>query len=324
MTTRIYLTGRIVVESDGGFVAEEQLSGDLDRLTLAFLVLERRRPVAPEELAQAMWKQDRPDDWRSEIDESAYRISSLLAQLDSSQVGLELADERYSVRLPADAWVDSEKAVEAVDEVGGAMTEADLPRALILATTAVVIARRPFLPGLSGKWIESHRTRHQDVLLRGLEWLAEGSLEVGAFDEAVRAAKEALANDPMREPSLRLLMRSLAALGNRAAAIRAYEDHRVLLARSLGTAPSPETQALVKELRIPTAADLDRLTPREREVAVLVAEGLTNREIGERLYISVQTAETHVKRVLTKLGLHSRTQVASWATARGLARPTDS
>ena len=60
------------------------------------------------------------------------------------------------------------------------------------------------------------------------------------------------------------------------------------------------------------------LTPREREVAGLVAEGLSNRQIAERLYLSERTAETHVQNILTKLGFTSRTQVAGWAVREGL------
>jgi DNA-binding CsgD family transcriptional regulator len=54
------------------------------------------------------------------------------------------------------------------------------------------------------------------------------------------------------------------------------------------------------------------LTRREREIAGLLAEGLTNREIAARLVISQRTAETHVDHILRKLGMTSRTQVANW------------
>lgn len=54
------------------------------------------------------------------------------------------------------------------------------------------------------------------------------------------------------------------------------------------------------------------LTPREREVAGLVAEGLTNKQIAERLVISERTAETHVEQIRSKLGFRSRTQIAAW------------
>ncbi|WP_137815216.1 ATP-binding protein [Gandjariella thermophila] len=58
----------------------------------------------------------------------------------------------------------------------------------------------------------------------------------------------------------------------------------------------------------------DTLTRRETQIAELIAEGLTNKEIAARLVISQRTVETHVEHILTKLGFSSRTQVASWFT----------
>jgi pimeloyl-ACP methyl ester carboxylesterase/DNA-binding CsgD family transcriptional regulator len=57
------------------------------------------------------------------------------------------------------------------------------------------------------------------------------------------------------------------------------------------------------------------LTPRQREVAALVAEGLTNREIGERLGIDERSAEGHLERIRLRLGVRSRAQVAAWWVA---------
>ncbi len=54
------------------------------------------------------------------------------------------------------------------------------------------------------------------------------------------------------------------------------------------------------------------LTRRQREIAGLLAEGLTNKEIAARLVISQRTAETHVDHILSKLGMTSRAQVARW------------
>lgn len=58
-----------------------------------------------------------------------------------------------------------------------------------------------------------------------------------------------------------------------------------------------------------------QLTAREREVAGLIAQGFSNREIAERLVISERTVEGHVERVLDKLDFHSRTQIAAWVAA---------
>jgi predicted ATPase/DNA-binding NarL/FixJ family response regulator len=88
----------------------------------------------------------------------------------------------------------------------------------------------------------------------------------------------------------------------------------------------PLEQALEEALASPTnptaisrASDNGtRLSTREREVALLVAEGLTNRDIAERLVVSERTAENHVARVLNRLGLRSRAQVAAWVVRNDL------
>ncbi len=64
--------------------------------------------------------------------------------------------------------------------------------------------------------------------------------------------------------------------------------------------------------------DLDRLTSREFEVLRLIARGYTYREIGERLFISVKTVETHVSHVLKKLQMSSRHELTRWAVERRL------
>lgn len=63
------------------------------------------------------------------------------------------------------------------------------------------------------------------------------------------------------------------------------------------------------------------LTHRERQVATLVAQGLTNREIAVRLSLSVRTAESHVEQIRSKLGFHTRSQIATWVTQRNGSRP---
>ncbi len=68
----------------------------------------------------------------------------------------------------------------------------------------------------------------------------------------------------------------------------------------------------------PSANEPDSLTPRERDVAALVARGMTNRQIADTLVISSGTATLHVKRILSKLGVTSRAAIAAWAIARGL------
>jgi non-specific serine/threonine protein kinase len=61
------------------------------------------------------------------------------------------------------------------------------------------------------------------------------------------------------------------------------------------------------------------LTAREREVAALIAEGYTNRQIAQALVVADATAVRHVANILNKLSMNSRAQVAAWAIQQGLA-----
>ena len=61
------------------------------------------------------------------------------------------------------------------------------------------------------------------------------------------------------------------------------------------------------------------LTPREREVVTLLAEGLTNGEIAARLFISPKTASVHVSNILAKLSMTSRAEIAAYSVRSGLA-----
>lgn len=57
-----------------------------------------------------------------------------------------------------------------------------------------------------------------------------------------------------------------------------------------------------------------RLTRREREVAELVAQGLGNREIAERLVLAKRTVDSHIEHIFSKLGFTSRAQIAAWVS----------
>jgi DNA-binding NarL/FixJ family response regulator len=72
-----------------------------------------------------------------------------------------------------------------------------------------------------------------------------------------------------------------------------------------------------------TGASFDRLTDREKEIVILVAEGLSNQEIADRLYVSFSTAKTHVSHVLTKLNLPDRIHIVIYAYEHGLVEPAD-
>src|SRR6185312_807189 len=150
--------------------------------------------------------------------------------------------------------------------------------------------------------------------------LGRGAVALGRLDEAVdhleaAAALAVAAGAPgfVAEARHHLATALLArgGPGDRDRA-RVAATECVGLVEALGmTAYAERAAALTAEL-----ADDPVLSPREEEVAALVAEGLTNRQIAQRLVISERTAQNHVQHILTKLGFATRGQIGAWRVRR--------
>ncbi len=133
--------------------------------------------------------------------------------------------------------------------------------------------------------------------------LGRGYLALGAFEDAVLELSTAVdeasaAGAPAFAAEARWhLAAALRALGKDADAVQRSADRDI---RTLGM----------------TAFTVTELSSREHEVASLVTEGLTNRQIARRLVISERTAQNHVQHILTKLGFSTRSQIAAWMSTR--------
>jgi DNA-binding NarL/FixJ family response regulator len=87
------------------------------------------------------------------------------------------------------------------------------------------------------------------------------------------------------------------------------EDELIALLRLAGQNREEEVEA---------RASIEQITPREREVLQMLAEGLSNKEIAAKLHMSVDTERTHMMNILNKMGVHSRIQALVFATRYGL------
>jgi non-specific serine/threonine protein kinase len=136
------------------------------------------------------------------------------------------------------------------------------------------------------------------------------ALRLAGAAEAYRDANEFSMPGPMEEIVDRWLVPIRAQAGP--AAGRLLAEGRQL------TPEEAVRLALANEPDDATPGPRRTLTRREREVAVLAARGLTNRDIAAQLFVSVRTVEVHIDHVLTKLGFHTRTQLAAWAYEEGM------
>jgi predicted ATPase/DNA-binding SARP family transcriptional activator len=250
----IRLLGRLAIEVDGTRADDSRL-GDLGRKALAYLVLERHRPVPRDELAEVLWGEHLPATWTAALRGVLSRVRSTLA--DAGLAGPDVLRSHvgcYQLQLPADAVVDIERLNATLAAARSDVASAP-DRAQRAASEAADLAGRQFLPGAGGEWVERRQASLAGLRLGALELLAEAASAAGDAGTAVAAAEQAIALAPLQESAHQRLMTAHARAGNRAAALRAYETCRRLLADELGVDPSPETYELyVRLLRDEPAA----------------------------------------------------------------------
>jgi DNA-binding SARP family transcriptional activator len=236
-STRIQLCGAFAVELDGRRV-DPLLPGRQGRLLVAYLALSRHQRVSREALVAALWGDTPPSGSGSALNAVVSKVRTAL--------GPDVVRGRtdLSLVLPEPAIVDVEVAVSSVHAAEAAVALGEWRRAWSSALTAHFVARRRLLPESDAPWVESWRRRLADVHVRALECYAAVCLELGGpeLPGAERAARELVELAPLRETAHLLLMRTLAARGNVAEALAAYEHLRALLRDELGVSPSRAVQ----------------------------------------------------------------------------------
>lgn len=214
-----------------------------------------------------------------------------------------VVDDHAVVRRGMQAYVEMVDDLEIVGEAGDGRQALDRIGSMAAAGHAPdVVMMDLVMPRLDGITATSALTeQHPDIDVVAMTSFSEAEKVQGALQAGAKGyvLKDAEADEV-------------------ASAIRAAHRGEVYLDAAVA-------KRLTESLRAPTARSGEALTEREREVVQLVAEGLANRGIAERLFISERTARTHVSNILTKLGLGSRTQVALWAIRQGIvAHPSRS
>ena len=212
-----------------------------------------------------------------------------------------LADDQALVRAGFRALLESEDGVSVVGEAASG-AEA-ITQARRLRPDVVLMDIR--MPGTDG--LEATRAIVGDPGLAGVKVVVLTTFQLDEYVfEALRSGASGFLVKDIEPADL---VRGVRAVAGGEALLAPSVTRRLIeefVARSRPTAPLPE-------LRL--------LTDREREVVALVAEGLSNAEIGERLFVSVATAKTHVSRAMTKLQARDRAQLVVKAYESGLVRP---
>jgi SARP family transcriptional regulator, regulator of embCAB operon len=248
MKLRVHLLGRFCVEVGDVVLPASAFPGRQGRLAFAFLAI-NRHPVGRDELAEVMWPDELPAAWGRHLPAVLSKVRSTMgrAGIDGDRMLVNLAGS-YEMHLPSDAEIDFDAALVYLEDAEAAVRAQQEAKALVAADVAANLARRPFLPGDDGLWIDQKRAELRAVLVRALE------IEIGLLRQrrdlgyALRLAEEAVALEPFRESCWIDLMSVHKAAGNRAEGLRAYERCRSLLADQLGVSPATTTTLVYEAL----------------------------------------------------------------------------
>jgi DNA-binding NarL/FixJ family response regulator len=216
------------------------------------------------------------------------------------QIRIILVDDQELVRAGFRMVLDAQPDMRVVGEAADGLAAVDLARRLH-ADVMIMDARMPRLDG-----VEATRRIRQDGDLPRVLMLTTFDLDEYAFAALKAGASGFLLKDV---PPEELLF-----------AIRAVHSGDSVVAPSTTRRLIDQFAALLPDADPAESARLAELTEREREVLILIAQGLSNAEIAGRLYVSEATVKTHVGRVLAKLGLRDRVQAVVYAYEHGLVR----
>ncbi len=239
---RVQICGNLAIER-GGERLDRSLPGRQGRLLFAYLVLNRHRLVARDELAEALWLEPDP-----EVVDA--RLNPLLSKLRRI-LGGEAIEGRSTLRLRLpDVWVDLEAAVEAIHRAESAVTQGAFVRAWGPALLALFTAERGFLPGEDAPWIDETRHQLRELEVHALECYAATELGLGGTElaGAVRAGRKLTQLAPLRESGYRHLMEALVAQDNPAEALHVYEQLCVCLREQVGVSPGVLTRAVYERI----------------------------------------------------------------------------
>jgi DNA-binding NarL/FixJ family response regulator len=220
-------------------------------------------------------------------------------------IGILLVDDEPLLRLGFRMVLESQPDMRVVGEAGDGT--AAVARVAELDPDVVLMDVR--MPGVDG--IDATRLIVRDHGRSRVLILTTFDLDEYAFAGLKAGASGFLLKNVPPED----LLSAIRAVASGDAVVAPSVTRRLLDAMSQHL-PDPRGTAPVAR-----SARLDRLTEREREVLLRVAEGLSNAEIAEALVVSEATVKTHVGRVLNKLDLRDRVQAVVFAYQNGLVRP---
>lgn len=217
---------------------------------LAFLLINRGRPVARDRLAAELWGERSDERARKALRTGLWRVRTHLdpsrttpASADSANPVVSAAHEMVELQNPRDWWVDLWTFEDVVQRTCGGGVVANVDQADELRA-ALDLHPRPFLESHDARWCESRRERTRLLWLSGMECLVAWYRSSGEATRGLLVAQQVLQVAPLRETMHREIMAMHYQRGDRPTALLQYERCREVLRDELGVPPMAATRAL--------------------------------------------------------------------------------
>ncbi|HMQ51661.1 MAG TPA: tetratricopeptide repeat protein [Anaerolineae bacterium] len=209
---------------------------------LFFYLLAHPDGKTKETLGEIFWPDHSPAQVKLQFKNTIYRLRRALF---SDVIILDEQTERYKFNRNLDYEYDVETFAK---KLTSAQMETDNLRQIAAYEEAISVYGGDYLPDVDDLWPLADRERLQALYFEALLKLAELHFQAKNYEPVIDHCRIALTIDPCLEEACRLSMRAYAALGNRAAVVRQFEQCRLNLMAEVNTVPSPQTISLYKQL----------------------------------------------------------------------------
>ena len=237
----IHTLGRSLVELDGKPVTSIQWTNQKRARELFFFILAHPKGVTKEEIGEMLWHDSSRPQLKLQFKNALYRLRCALG----SDIIL-YEDYRYHFNAELDYTYDVQMFEESIEQARQSTSPKDQIKYF---KNAVKIYQGSYYPEGEGTWVLVEQKRIETRYMEAAISLARLLQEAGEYRASLTYCQRILEGDRCQEEAHRLAMQAHAALGNRGAISRQYEDCRQALQEEMGMKPSPETEALYKILR---------------------------------------------------------------------------
>lgn len=237
----LFLLGAVRCEVDS---AEHLLHGEQPRILLTFLGWQHELPVSGDELSAAIWGTGVPSYSPASLRKVVSKVRAFLSDSVGGVVRVENIGGCYRCTSRGAAQIDVAVATDSLARADALRRDGRIEDALEPAGRATDLLRAPLLPGIDREWLQVRRAELLRLRRRSLCLTSQIESHLGAHDDAMDHAAEAVALDPFDEGSHRALITAHLAADDNGGAIVAYEACRRVLLDEFGIRPSAATNHL--------------------------------------------------------------------------------